>query len=279
MLKIKSSVIVVAMVPFVIGAQNLIKNGDAEENLEGWSGEKVRVVNDNPHSGKNCFKTIAPFDAKSSQIIPVDPSKSYKISGWVKSADDKKTDVYIGLMPLDENKIQILPEYVKYVAETETELAEACKTEDALIKVKDASKWKLAGKLDMVAFNVLDYYKDIPNSNISAGFVLKSEYRDNIWELTLDKPCGKDYPSGTKVRQHKCGGTLMYPITLKQFNSPEWKELTGKIEVSGKSASGVIQFWTGTKYVRVVVLALSGGNVYFDDLRLEAEDGVRFKNN
>jgi hypothetical protein len=281
MSKMKAMLLTVSMVPFVLAAQNLVKNGDAEANLEGWSGDEVQVVSENPHSGKNCFKTqmsavstgqaVLVAIITNSQILPVDPSKTYKISVWVKSADDKKTDVYLGVMPLDAEKVQINCKDINAVAETETELAEACNAGDTVIKVKEASKWNLAGNIDLIAFNVSEDCKDLPNRNISACAVTKAENKNNVWELTLNRPCGKAFPAGTKVRQHKYGPSHMLPTNIMQFNSPEWKELTAEIKGMSKYGSGGREFWAGTKYVQAVVFARNGGMIYFDDLKLEEQ--------
>jgi hypothetical protein len=266
---LKSLVLGVSLLPFVLGAQNLVKNGDAEAGMGGW--DAVQVVTDNPHSGKSCFKTVA-TNAVNSEIIPVDASKKYKLAGWVKSADDKSTLVILGLMPLDANKIPIECCQVNVVPDTETELAEACKAEDTIIKVKDASKWKLC-QLDTIAFDVDNSgeYKDLPNRNTSAGIVAKSENKNNVWELTLNKPCGKAYPAGTKVRDHRYGGTYTYPIVVSNFNSKEWKDISSEISGVSKFGRPDNQFWAGTKFVKVIVLSLSGGMIYFDDIKFEEQ--------
>lgn len=259
MLKIKTLLLVASIAPFVLNAQNLLTNGNAEADLEGWSEDQVQVVNENSHAGKNCFKSLEP-EIRNSQIIPVDTSNTYKLSGCIKSADAKKPNVYLGLIPFDANKVQINCQNVNFVAGTETELAEACKPTDTVVRVKDASKWQLADKVDVIAFDISDNYKDIPNRNISAGVVIKVENKNNVWELTLDKPCGQAYPVGAKVRQHKYSGTYIYTFYQGQFNSTNWKLV-----------SGTTPLWLGTKYVQVAILTLGGGMIYFDDIKLEQE--------
>ncbi|MCX6985252.1 MAG: hypothetical protein NT118_10960 [Lentisphaerae bacterium] len=270
MLKVKALFLAVSMVPFALGAQNLIKNGDAESNLENWSPDAVQIVTENPQSGKSCFKNITQ-EATASNIIPVDGTKTYKYSGWFKSADDKTAILYLGLLPLDANKVQINSPEINLIEGTETELAEDCKAEDTVLKAKDASKWKLSDKTDRVAFNILPDYKDLPNKNLSP-VVNKTENKNNVWELTLDKPCGRAYPAGTKIRQHKDSWTYIYPAVNESFRSAEWMELTG--EIKGMATSGAVgkQFWPGTKYVKIIILTLTGsGKIYFDDLKLEEQ--------
>ena len=261
--------LVVSMAPFVLGAQNLVKNGDAETGVECWPKGSVQAVAEKPHAGASCFKT-ATTHVVSTEIIPIDGAKTYKISGWFKSADDKKADLYFGLSPLDADKKTIIANYVNVMPGTETELAAACKPEDTVIKVKDGSKWDIKDKYSHVAFEVDNSgeYKDLPNKNISAGVITKVDKKDNLSEVTFDKPCGMTFPAGSKVRIHKDGG-YMYPVYAGGFQSPDWKEFSAEIKGSAKFGCGGQQFWPGTQNVQILVLSLNGGMVFFDDLKLE----------
>ncbi|NCU32444.1 MAG: hypothetical protein EOM23_05835 [Candidatus Moranbacteria bacterium] len=246
-----------------------MKNGDAEADIANWTKGQVQVTAENPHSGKNCFKTLS-TSIVSSELIPVDTTKTYKISGWFKSADDKKTNLYLGLMPLDADKKHIQCVFVNALPGSETELAEPCKAEDTVLKVKDASKWVIKNKYNHVAFETDNSgaFKDLPNSKITSSIV-KVEQNGTVWDLTLEKPCGKAYPANTPVRIQRDGATYMYPVVNANFQSPEWKEITGQVKGLGKSGTSGLQFWPGTKYVKVIILALNGGMFYFDDVKFE----------
>jgi len=256
MSKVKALLFAVSVIPFVMNAQNLVKNGDAESGCENWLPEQVQVCLENPHSGKNCFKNkIAGVLGK--EAIPVDVSKTYRISAWYKSDDDKKINAFLGFQPLDANKKPIEFCHVNVVPDTETELAEACAGKDTVIRIKDGSKWKVF-HLNKVAFDVDTTGKlyDLPNSNISNGAPIKIEQKDAFWEVTLSTPCGMDYPAGTKVRMHCGGDTYKYMVNKRQFNSPDWQEFSATVD----------DFYKGTKFIKIVVLAL-GGNIYFDDIQ------------
>ena len=259
MLTIKTLLLAAAIYPFIADAQNLVKNGNAESGEGMWSNVQIAV-------GK-CYKTLA-VSSISSELIPVDNSKVYVLSGMFKSADAKKTNIYFGLVPFDTNGDQIAPESVNAVDKTETELAVACSPGDTVIKIKDGSNWKIAKKNDLIAFDVDDSgkYRDLPNNNF-AGSVINAENKDGAWELTLDKPCGKTYPAGTKVRQHKSGSSYMYIVYKGQFQSNEWANLSGTVKDARNYGAG--QFWPRTKAVKVVILAMGGGQIYFDDIKLE----------
>lgn len=264
---VKSLLLIASVFPIVLSAQNLVKNGDAEANLDNWTKGQVQVVTENPHSGKSCFKTLS-ATVTSTELIPVDTAKAYKISGWFKNADEKKPYLYLGLMPLDADKKQIQPAFVNIVTGSDAVLAEACKAEDTVLKVKDASKWVIKDKYNHVAFEADSSLNDLPNSKITSSIV-KAEKKDAFWEVTLEKPCGKAYPANTAIRLQKDGGTFMYPVLAANFQSPDWKEFTAQIKGVAKVGTPGIQFWAGTKYVKVIVLALNGGMLYYDDVKFE----------
>lgn len=265
---LKSCLLMVFIFPLALNGQNLLKNGDAETALCNWNGLSVQVVTESPHSGKNCFKTIS-TNVETSEFIPVDTAKKYKLSGWFKSADDKKTNLYLGLIPFDADKKQIEVASVNVVEDSATELAEACAPGDTAIKVKDASK-AIKNAYHHIAFATDNSgaYKDLPNSNIS-GIIVKVEKKDSLWEITLDKPCGKTYSANTPIRLQKDAGTYMYPVYSGAFQSSEWQELSGEVNGEAKSSAPSNQFWPRTKYVKVLILALGGGMLYFDDVNFE----------
>ena len=166
------------------------------------------------------------------------------------------------------------------IPDTETELSETCKPEDNIIKIKDGSKWKvekLDGKipLNMIAFfaDATKEYKDLPNRDISPG-ITKVEKKEDVWEVYLEKPygnCFKVYPAGTKIREHKSGATYGYSILEVNFNSPEWKEFSATIEGTSPYGFNGKKFWHGTKFIKIVIMSLGGGPVYFDDIRFEEQ--------
>lgn len=270
MSKVKVLLFAVSMVPFVLGAENLVKNGDAEANLENWDPAQVQVATDTPHSGKSYFKSIITH-VIGTTAIPVDGTKSYKYSGWLKSADDKKTELFFGLSPLNADKQMITCLQVNVMIGTETALAAPCKPEDAVIKVKDGSKWDIKDKYNHIVFNAdaSGEYKDLPNTNIGP-VIAKVEKKDNVWEVTLEKPCGKAFAADTPVRVHSDGG-YMYVSCNGSFQSKDWREITADINGTAKSGNSGRQFWPGTKYVQPVIIGVNGGMICFDDLKLEEQ--------
>lgn len=269
MKKLMSMIVTVSMISLSANAQNLVKNGDAESDLENWS-NTLELSTDNHHSGISAFKMMD-SSAQSTELIPIDPTKSYRLSGWFKSANNKPALILLGLMSYDAEKRLIQPMEESVVLNTETKLAQDCLTDDTTIKVTDASKWK-EGDIYCVAFAADDSgnYNDLPNKNITVQGKTSVKKIGEIWEVTLPKPCGKTFPAGTTVRQH-CAPNYSYPYVVcnPNFNSEFWKELSGTISGMSKTTSAGDKFWRGTKYVRLIILSLNGGLVYFDDIKFE----------
>lgn len=250
-------------------AQNLVKNGDAENGLENWDKAQVQLATENPHSGKNCFKMLL-NTVSSNELIPVNTDTIYKISAFFKSADDKKTILYLGFMPFTEEKRLIEVLNINPEPGTETELVEECISEDKILKVKDAGKWQ-AQPLFKIAFNVdpSGDYKDLPNFNISPGNIISTENKGHYWEVKLDKPCANSFPAKNKIRLHKGGGTYIYALVKDGYSSQTWQELSATVRDYANFGASTGKFWKGTKYVKIVILARSGGLFYFDDVKLE----------
>lgn len=98
------------------------------------------------------------------------------------------------------------------------------------LTVKDASKWK-KGKHDYVAFNAKNDMSDIPNFEL-AGKITKIEKTGDVYTISFARPLRKAYPAGTKVRQHRAGGTYIYTKygkTPKEWASWKGKKAQGKV--------------------------------------------------
>jgi Carbohydrate binding domain len=258
-------------------AANLVKNGDAETgNFENWTGWK-ELMSEGVHGGKHCFRQKGYTVIKSSEPIPVDPEKTYILSGWLKSAGEEDSKVYFGFVALDKDKKTIATQFVNAQAKTETTLAADCKKEDTVVKITDGTNWKVDVHR-YIAFEVDDSgkYADLPNKNLSKRGTTVVEQKGDLWEVTMAAPIGKAYPAGTKIRQHRSGAGYMYTACSGKSVPQEWTRYTGK--VSGVAASGypANKWWPGTKYTKVLFLANYGmkkkGVLLADDISVTVED-------
>ena len=245
-----------ALVP--VGS-NMLKNGDAEAgNTSGWKGFASTVPK--PHEGAYAFVLESRFYAYTSEMFPLDPKASYELSGFFTSEGGPGM-VYLGFDCYDANKKRITSREVTPIPRTETELVQAVKKGDKVLKIKDGSTWKFDKRwtplYGVVAFDVdpSGKYADLPNRKISLRGITEIRQVDGQWEVTLKKPMLESYPAGTKVRQQRSSGAMKWVVW--KYLKENWVGITGK--ASGISSGGQKQnmFYPGTRYFRVVILNLS----------------------
>lgn len=238
-------------------AENLLKNPGAEagDTPEGWTGT-LTVSPDQPHEGTRSFSVTGMQAIRSTDFIEVNADTVYHIRGWFRSAGAKGSRVYFGFDLYDADKKPIAPLDVNPLPGTDTTLAEPCVKTDTVIKVADASAWKV-GPLGAVAFDTDDSgsYTDLPNRRHGGKGIVKIENMQTHWEVHLNRACGQEFAAGAKVRQHESGPSSIYN-PAKNVAVPEtWTVYEGK--VGGMTRIGVSEskWWRGTRYVRVLILA------------------------
>ncbi|OGV50615.1 MAG: hypothetical protein A2017_06840 [Lentisphaerae bacterium GWF2_44_16] len=252
------------LTPLVGSSQNLVNN-----DLESWKG--ATKSNASPQPGMESFEISTP--TFNTIPIPVDKAKNYALSGWFKNSGDiHLKHVYFSLMPLDADKKQInAHEFNAYpMPGNETFLTAPCIVGDTVLKIKDGSKWK-EYQHGCIAFDVdaSDENKDLPNSKLSSIGIKSVEKKDDYWSVTLKSKCGKNFPAGTKVREHAASSSYIYPVTIKDLNQDDgWKKFEGKIGGMTKTIVTNDRFWPGTKFVRVGVHC-GPGKLVFSDIKLE----------
>jgi hypothetical protein len=170
-----------------------------------WTVEKVNpkaeVKFHKDEDGKLIISTTASQLCISSPAIKYDKGKMHYIEGYIKS----NAKVMIALYFYDKDGKEITSAQFNCVSETDTILAEAVNKKDTIIKVKDASNWHVG---ERIAFNTKPDLSDLPTplKNLLMVGITKIVKHDNYYEIHLKYPVGKDYPSGTGVRQtHNIG--------------------------------------------------------------------------
>lgn len=244
---------------------NLVKNGDAETgDLNNWRGF-TKIVSEGAHGGNWCFSRVGNARVTSREFIPIDPNKTYVLSGWMRSAGKDASKVYFGFVPCDAKKKRITPQQVLTITGTETILAEACGKGDTVIKVADGSKWKKITHA-RIAFEVDDsgQYTDLPNRKLSSPGVTKTENKGDYWEIHLKKPCGQAYAAGVKVREHASGGSYMYNAAGNKKVPAEWTLYSARVKGLAKRYGGRGKWWPGTRYVQILFLANYQQKLEFD---------------
>ncbi len=252
---------------------NLLRDGDAE-GANPWTPAVVTIVKNDKHGGTAAFSLQKPAVTVKSALIPVDPSKKYRMSGFLKSADPKNlSTTCFGLAMFDGNKKLIQKTNVSPIQGTETELAAPAAKGAMEILVKDASQWnKRRSVRTQVAFHVKPGYADLPNFDVTSLLSRVKKTPDGTaWEVKFDRPLLKDYPAGTPVRQHTYGASLDCCLAYRPVPAV-WTRYSA--EIGGQVPVGAPdqQFWNGARYAAVYLMAdasRKGAELLFDDIVFE----------
>lgn len=249
-------------------AENLLKSGDGEDaELAAKWGQGTRQNTNDKNSGSACMENS--FTSRnfvySPELIEIDPSKTYKLSGFFKSAEkDKKNKAMFCIRYYNSGKKEIGPFSVLPVVDTGTVLAADAKKGDKSLRIKPREWNRNKGQFYAVAFNVKDDLSDLPNLDVIS--ISDISPKDTFNEVTLGSPLIQDYLAGTKVRMHRY---LDYTALVNDVPG-EWTEYS--ITISGESNAGtpaLNKFWNGTKFIKICIFAFNVSPLLFDDITFQ----------
>ena len=189
-----------------------------------------------------------------SKKFDIDPNKKYtlSLSGRTVNMEDEKASslVYAGFAVYAENGRMIGAVNSAVVAGTLTEVVEDAAKGATVIKIKDGSKF--VKKYGVLAADAKEDLSDLPNFNIF-GNVKDAVAKDNVWEVTLERPLAREIKAGTVVREHLRGGFL-YTAGAKSIGK-NWITMSGTI-TGMKKGSWYGKMWpAGAVKAQVVILA------------------------
>ncbi len=212
----------------------------------------------------------------SEKAVPVDTTKKYRLSGKFRAKDGTApTTLFLGYAPLDDKGIPINSVMISPIQNTDTELAEAAKAGDTVLKIKDASKWNKQAKYGVVVFNTKADLSDLPNGDIANLVSDKIENKNGVWDVPLKTPLKKAYAKGTPVRQQTYAASYIYNAAAARKTSKDWQSFSGVISGQAKAGAVSNQWWPGTKSARVLILMNFGsknGVTEFKDILVETVD-------
>ena len=213
----------------------------------------------------------------SKRKLDIDTKKRYRLSGEFKAGAGSRNGDYFrfGVYPATNNS-QIQAVHINIVPGTDTELAADCNAADTVIKLKDASKWK-SGPLCVAAFDTdpSGRLSDLPNFNVSKTGAKSLVNKNGVWELTLKHPCGKNFPAGTTVREHRAGWSVIYAGTPRQLLTPEWAKIEVIIEPGEVPSASIRNWWKGTAKAGLVVESAGNNHPSRFSRRISFPPGVR----
>lgn len=210
------------------------------------SGNIEPVSNKN---GKKIFEVKGKQPVFSKDLIEIDSNKTYLLSGMFKSKSSENSKLFFGYIPLTKDKKFIPRQSVQYVTNSETELIRACTNGDSILYIKNGTEW-YSDPGCFIGFDVDNSgkYADLPNFNLSPS-ISKAIQKGSFWKIELSAPCTKNYPRGTKVREHVDNGMGIYDFNAgRNVDIPDtWTKCKG-------IKSDYIKFYPGTKYVQIILI-------------------------
>lgn len=210
-------------------------------------------------------------NALSNDFIPIDKTKKYQISGSFKNPLGEDVTLLFGVVPFDKNKKMIDVISVSAIEGTDTVLAEDCSPEDKIIRVKNASAWKVGDTsgTTYIVFETNPEFRDLPNNNYSLSDIESITQKGDIWEIKLKEACGRDYQEGTSVRQHYAGNTFLYTVIEKIIPNSEWKTVAGIINPSISRITppfNTERLRHGTAFIKIAILGVPSNKLIFKDI-------------
>ena len=93
-MKLQSLIVLAAVAAApTIHAENLITGGDAESGSAAFKGKTVTTVTTAPYAGKASFSLTGQVTTAKTDLIAVDATKNYRLSGVLRSVDPEKRSI------------------------------------------------------------------------------------------------------------------------------------------------------------------------------------------
>lgn len=251
---------VIGLLGLVMSITGIVQAGDVvfhwENNAEAiksnWVGNYELKKLDDASGDNIVIDNSATMISK--DLIPVDYSKKYELSGGFKSNGKTKSKILFGFAVFDKNKNEInainanpIPDAVV------TELVQPAQKGSKSIVVKNVDGWKL-DKTYAIAFDAAADFSDLPNRNIITG-VLKIVKKDEQYEIMFDTPLNRDYPAGTAIREHyEAFGTYTYTAAKGVEVPDKWEKYAGLISGAKDGKASHNLFRPGTAFVKIILL-------------------------
>lgn len=232
---------------------------------------------DSPIGGGSFVYNPGPQTRTTQELIPVDLDKRYILSAAVRQLGTSNVGrVYIGLLPIDIDKLELNPTMYMFQANTTTTLAVTLSPGATKIVLTSAANWNNAAGASthlrsLIAWNYVDGQgKAWPTETYSRNFW------NNLWndgavvgnEITLRVPwTGPTIPVGTSVSNGSAGSNYMYTTASNALIPKQWTTFKSAPiggPLPGSTSTGRISAYSnfppGTAYVKVVILLLSNTN-------------------
>ncbi|AEW47696.1 putative tail fiber 1 [Bacillus phage BCU4] len=233
------------------------------------------------YSGGGSFKDSGAASQKlSDELIPVDISKSYKLSLWAKTNPYVGAKYYVGVYEHDMDGLPIYAENHMYVQSTFSTLTQDLKPGDTVVYLDNVTNWLNTAPIhqrklifwDYVSktgykYQPLTYSRNVSVQDLWADGAINTTNKT----ITLRAPWNKALvKAGTKLSQGSSGSGFRYIAVQNAAIPGTWTNYSGVI--SGLNNSGndaQNQFSWGTAYVKIGFLNnrdVTGSTVWYSNI-------------
>lgn len=233
------------------------------------------------YSGGGSFKDSSPANQKlSDDLIPVDISKSYKLSLWAKTNPHVGAKYYVGVYEHDMDGQPIYAENHMYVQSTLSTLTQDLKPGDTVVYLDNVTNWLNTAPIHQRKLIFWDY---VSNTGYKYQPLTYSRHvsPQDLWadgsinttnkSITLKAPwSGSLVKAGTKLSQGSSGSGFRYIAASNIAIPGTWTNYSGVI--SGLNNSGndaQNSFSWGTAYVKIGFLNnrdVTGSTVWYSNI-------------
>lgn len=217
----------------------------------------------------------------SSDYIYIDPTKTYTIEWYLKSAWSVSSKVFFWFAEYDENFQFIANYHVHAYPWTDAILLNNVSTSDTVINFSDSwgvcDRWQWAHYFSnhaRMAFDVdhSGQYSDLPNRNLSSSWFSSIVDNGDSCTITLKSAVWKSYSAGTKIRMHQSGSSYNYSASNWIIIPSTWTHYDWTVSWHSSYGAPFSQFRKWTKFVKVYFYANylqdSSSTVFIDDFKL-----------
>lgn len=253
---------------------NLLDARDAEPEaaVTHWSGLIERTTND-AHAGRAAYQMSRNGAiAMSTQSIPIDPQKTYRLSGWMRSLDpDHLVRGLIDLRQFDAQGNELLPWTVRPITSQGKLRSPAAKGEMELsLHMTDWSIDQLIPQTSLLAVELIAQPDTLKLPAQHAIRLSKITATDSGITLKLNMPLEQEWPAQTPVRIHRY---VDHPRTYGSPVPATWTHFSVIIHPLPEDGSAATNtLWPGVASARVAILCQTNNSdkaaLLVDDLEL-----------
>jgi len=233
------------------------------------------------YSGGGSFKDSGAASQKlSDEIIPIDMSKTYKLSVWAKTNPNVGAKYYIGVFEHDMDGQPIYAEHHMYIKSTFSSLTQDLKNGDTVVYLDNVTNWLNTAAIHQRKLIFWDYVSNTGYKYQPLTYSRHVSIQD-LWAdgsinttnktITLKAPWnGGLVKSGTKLSQGSSGSGFKYIAASNVVIPGTWTNYSGTIgnlDNSGDAATN--SFSWGTAGVKIGFLNnrdVTGSTVWYSNI-------------